>query len=80
MSAAVAKGFWVALIALNGLADLANRQVFYLESIDMEDYTIISPYVSYSFEYSLAKRRGEVVVREDDIFSHFEHVVVGFYK
>lgn len=25
-------------------------------------------------------RRGQVKVRQQDIFSHFEHVVVGFYK
>jgi len=30
ISSAISKGYWVTLIARNNLADLANRQVFYL--------------------------------------------------
>lgn len=77
---AMRNNYWVALIARNGLSDLQNRQVFYLQSYDHDEYSIISPYVSYSFERYPHKKRGEVVVKEEDIFSHFEHVVVGFYK
>lgn len=76
---AVKNKYWVTFVARNGLSDLQNRQVFYLESMDLDEYTIISPYVSYAFERYPQKRRGEVVVKEEDIFSHFEHVIVGFY-
>ena len=73
-------GYWVALIARNDLKDVQNRQVFMLESFDYSQYKIISPYVSYQFDRHNQSRRGEVIVGEEDIFTHFEHVVIGFYK
>jgi len=62
MSNAKQNGYWVALIARNGLKDIQNRQVFMLESFDYTRYTIISPYVSYQFERHNQSRRGEVIV------------------
>ena len=51
---------------------------------------MISPYSSFHFEsYSYhsdravqypQQRRGEVRVKEEDIFTHFEYVVIGFHK
>ena len=55
---AMRNDYWVTLIARNHLADLQNRQVFYLENIDLDQYRIISPYVSYNFERYQQKRRG----------------------
>lgn len=80
MSNAKQHGYWVALIARNGLSDIQNRQVFMLESFDYSQYKIISPFVSFQFDRHNQSRRGEVIVEEEDIFTHFEHVVVGFYK
>lgn len=64
MNSAITKGYWVALIARNGLTDLQNKQVFHIESIEMDEYRIMSPYVSFNFERYPQKRRGEVVVKE----------------
>ena len=73
--------YWVSLVARNGLEDLKNRQVFYLEDIDKDDnYTIISPYSSFQFEDYQQQTRGEVKVKEEDVFTHFEFAVIGFYK
>lgn len=33
---AMKNGYWVTLIARNGLTDIQNRQVFHLESIDLD--------------------------------------------
>ena len=77
---AQANGYWVVFIARNGLKDLQNRQVFMLDHYDYNQYRIISPFVSYQFDRFNHSRRGEVTVQEEDIFSHFEHVVVGFNK
>jgi hypothetical protein len=72
--------YWIALIAHPQLKDLQSKQVFLVENVEYNEYKLISPYVSYQFEKYNQSRRGEVIVREDDIFSHFEHVVIGFCK
>ena len=51
-----------------------------MEYFDIDQYKIISPYVSYQFERYNQEKRGEIIVSEEDIFTHFEHIVVGFYK
>jgi hypothetical protein len=72
---------WVALIARNGLEDLKNRQVFHLVNIDRNDrYTIISPYSSFTFDNYRQEKRGEVIISEEDIFTHFEYAAIGFFR
>ena len=72
----------MALVAQNNLTNFKSRQVFYLESIsEWRDYLIISP-TSYNSgrPKDSNQRRGETSMREEDLFSHFEHVIVGFHK
>jgi hypothetical protein len=84
LSTAINQKYWVALVARNNLDDLKNRQVFYLEpeppGDNNQQYLIISPFSSYRFEDYQQERRGEVRVKEEDLFTHFEYAVVGFYR